>query len=246
MYFKVSEKIKEELLKEIDIEKRLYRAFDGIEDDFEGKEELLEKLQDDKLKNNNILSEQLVRYCRYYTDEQIELEDEQIDDIISNLSEDEKEFNSDKIKEIKNTKKIKLSYLSGFTNIGSTDKKGEITLSKKMKEMFKVIDNTRYAQNDDRTKRIEKALKNGKIEFRDYEYLTSDMGIKNENAINQEKNTFVYLYNEGIISEEKLYEYLGMEEFNTGVVDYVEEYSKKKESTQNSFLPPVIRLTNIH
>ena len=38
------------------------------------------------------------------------------------------------------------------------------------------------------------------------------MGIKNENAINQEKNTFVYLYNEGIISEEKLYEYLGMEE----------------------------------
>ena len=82
-----------------------------------------------------------------------------------------------------------------------------------MKEMLKVIDNTRSAQNDDDwTKRVEKALKNGKVEFRDYEYLTGKMGIKNENAINQEKNTFVYLYNEGIISEEKLYEYLGMEE----------------------------------
>lgn len=246
MYFKVSEKIKEELLKEIDIEKRLYRVFDGIEDDFEGKEELLKKLQDgafenlikdvDNLKNNNILSEQLVRYCRNYTDEQIELEDEQIDDIISDLSEGETEFYSDIIKDLKNTKKIKLSYLSGLINLESTDKKSEITLSKNMKEMFKVIDNTRSAQNDDdRTKRIEKALKNGKIEFRDYEYLTSHMRIKNENAINQEKNTFVYLYNEGIISEEKLYEYLGMEEFNTGVVDYVEEYSKKKEKKINDW-----------
>ena len=246
MHFKVSEKIKEELLKEIDIEKRLSRVFDGIEDDFDGKEELLEKLQGeafgnlikdvDNLKNNNILSDQLVRYCKSYTDESIELEDEQIDEIISNLSEDEKEFNSDIIKEIKNTKKVKLLYLSVLTNINSTDKKGEITLSEKMKEMLKVIDNTRSAQNDDdRTKRVEKALKNGKVEFRDYEYLTGEMGIRNENAINQEKNTFVYLYNEGIISEEKLYEYLGMEEFNTGVVDYIEEYSKKKEEKINDW-----------
>ena len=106
MYFKVSEKIKEELLEKLQDE-----AIGNLIKDV------------DNLKNKNILSEQVVRYCKIYTDEPIELEDEQIDDIISNLSEDEKDFNSDIIKEIKNTKKIKLLYLSGFINLESTDKK---------------------------------------------------------------------------------------------------------------------------
>lgn len=247
MNFKISNKMKEELLQDLNIEKKLEREFENLEEDFEGKEDLLEEIYNDslrdlkkdieKLKNENILSKQLVKYFKgAFTEEQIELEDEQIEEIISNLSEKENEFNKDIIQEIQNSKKVKISYLAELTSIESTEKKEEITLDSDMKKMLKVVDETRSAQNnDERTKRIEEALKKGKIQYRDYEYLTGDMGIKRDNANKQEINEFMYLYREGLISEEKLYKILGMKEFNSGVIDYVKEYSNKKENRINDW-----------
>ena len=256
MEFKVSDEIKKELLEELNIEKKVYREYEKIAYEFEGKEEQLERLKSnsleelkrdiDQLKEKNILSDQLVKFFKAQTDNEIELSEEQIKKIISNISIEGRKANLDIIEDLRQTKKIKLIYLAELVDIENTKQDEIIPLDDEMTDGFKTINQTRSIRNDDEgielTDRIENNLRKSQIEYRDYRYLTSKYIIGSENFSFEEQSSLLYLYNKGYISKDLLLQTIGKKEFNLSVIKFKTEYEKRRKESLIDWKESIINI----
>ena len=256
MEFKVSDEIKKELLGKINIEKKVYREYENIAYEFEGKEEQLERLKSnsleelkrdiDQLKEKNILSDQLVKFFKAQTDNEIELSEEQIKKIISNISIEGRKANLDIIEDLRQTKKIKLIYLAELVDIENTKQDEIIPLDDEMTDGFKTINQTRSIRNDDEgielTDRIENNLRKSQIEYRDYRYLTSKYIIGSKNFSFEEQSSLLYLYNKGYISKDLLLQTIGKKEFNLSVIKFKTEYEKRRKESLIDWKESIINI----
>ncbi len=242
MEFKVSDEQKE-LFSQIidknlnigDLQEELKQGFEEIyANDTSQKfvEDELNKINNDieNLKDNNVISLQLLRLFSYVfsDDEEIQLSTEQSKELFASLPEDIIDDYEGIITKTQQNNRISLSDLLKITEINISSKE-KIQLEPEMQTTLQKFINVNFGNGSiaETKKRMTENLSMGFIEYRDYLIL---IRYSKDELLSEKNKVFEELYLRGLISEEFFFKKLGETSFNQEFInDFNKQYNNRKQ-----------------